>query len=292
MALNDRVIRWSELLQNPIVTAEHRNGKEQILTATDTLQQTGHHFVRVLSERAKLFANSAQFDTALRDAKAIITILPGSGLGYLCAGDVLCQQGRYATAIVMYDQGLNAVPESDEYYQLLQQHQLTATANNTTASERVLKQPEGLQFNFGTEKETLGKGHAQLVRFAPYVQRLKGEITHVGLEELFTRANFSDLKQLVITSTGNTPRRPLLNGLELIAHSLTHLQIADCYSIQFRDILESCPNLVSITMMSMEAVMPSSSSIRYPKSVSVFIGARDCARSRLQALTSCTQILP
>ncbi|CDH54821.1 predicted protein [Lichtheimia corymbifera JMRC:FSU:9682] len=102
-------IGWSELMKNSNLTAEHGNGGNRIATATQTLQQTAHQFVKVLNERARLLANSAQFDTALYDAAAIRAIFSWSGFGYLCTGDVYCQQGRYAAAISIYDQGFEEV---------------------------------------------------------------------------------------------------------------------------------------------------------------------------------------
>lgn len=62
----------------------------------------------------------------------------------------------------------------------------------------------------------------------------------------------------------STPRRPLINGLALIADSLTHLTIRDCRSVELRDILESCPNLVSLNAIGVDAIMPSSASLRFP----------------------------
>lgn len=62
----------------------------------------------------------------------------------------------------------------------------------------------------------------------------------------------------------STSRRPLLNGLALIADSLTHLTIHDCRSVELRDILESCPNLLSLNVVGMDAIMPSLASIQFP----------------------------
>lgn len=59
-----------------------------------------------------------------------------------------------------------------------------------------------------------------------------------------------------------TPRLPLINGLELIADSLTHLDIWNCPGLRLRDILESCPNLVSLTLSMVDLIMPP---LCYPK---------------------------
>ncbi|KAJ8652712.1 hypothetical protein O0I10_011657 [Lichtheimia ornata] len=298
-------IRWCELLEDTIVTAQHGNDGNRIATATETLQQLTRQFVKVLNERAMLLANSAQFDTALRDAAAIVALLPGSALGYLCMGVVYCQQGHHAAAISIYDQGLEAVPESDAYYQQLHQHRLTAVANSNkrvdfisrlpfdvvvtniiprmdqrayldpdvlyeplyvshTWQERILQQSKGLNFQFCKQVETFIKDHTQLIQFAPYVQTLSGCLLDVHLDDLFSRAHFSNLKELdIFCPHGLTPRLPLIHGLQMIADSLTHLGIYQCPELELRDILETCPNLVSLKTMDVDAGMPLSSS--YPK---------------------------
>lgn len=231
-------IAWPQLLSNPIVTAQHDNAGNRIAAATETFQRTVSEMVQALNDRAWLLANSAQFNAALRDVAAIRTILPRSGLGYVATRGVYCQQGRYAAAVAMYDQGLKAVPESDPYYQHLQQHRLTAiNINNKRVDfisrlpldivitnivprmehrcysdlpseylyvshawqERFLQQPNGLDFHFGTEEDTFKTGHFQLARFAPYVQKLLGVISgHAELKDLFSRGHFSNLKKLVL----------------------------------------------------------------------------------------------
>lgn len=61
------------------------------------------------------------------------------------------------------------------------------------------------------------------------------------------------------------PLLPLIHGLQLIADSLTHLLIYDCPFLQLCDILETCPNLVSLRTMNVDAIMPLLSSSSYPK---------------------------
>lgn len=59
----------------------------------------------------------------------------------------------------------------------------------------------------------------------------------------------------------STPLEPLINGLEMIAASLTH--IMDGHSLRLCDILESCPNLVSLSAGAVDAGIPLSTC--YPK---------------------------
>lgn len=69
---------------------------------------------------------------------------------------------------------------------------------------------------------------------------------------------------LVSIGAFSIPHRPLLNGLRMIADSLTHLVI-DGYpcDIKLRDVLESCPNLILLTTEEVAAVLPSDAC--YPK---------------------------
>ncbi|KAJ8652703.1 hypothetical protein O0I10_011648 [Lichtheimia ornata] len=305
MTVEENIV-WSRILKDIVVTAQHGNDGNQIVAATKTLQQTAHQFAKVLNERARLLANSAQFDAALHDAAAIRAMIPRSGIGYLCTGDVYCQQGNHAAAIVIYHRGLKSVPKSDACYQQLQQHRKDAIANNNKRVDfvsrlpldivvtniaprlepyhyersehheplyvsrawrkRFLQQPNGLIFGFGEESETFARGHTELVRFAPYVQLLSGSFSDdVRLDDLFKRARFSNLKRLEITGDETSPRLPLVNGLRLIACTLTHLSIKVYPSVQLRDILETCPNLVFLDAENVDCVMPSSPSSRYPK---------------------------
>ncbi|CDH54816.1 predicted protein [Lichtheimia corymbifera JMRC:FSU:9682] len=295
-------ICWSDLLKNTNLTAEHGNDSNRIATATETLQQTAQQFVEVINERARLLANSAQFDTALRDAAAIRALLPGSGLGYLCMGDIYCQQGRYPAAVAIYDQGLEAVPESDPYYQQLQQHHIAAITKNSKRidfisrlpldivvtnilpritpeltvvmsfepldvshawRERILKHPKGLHFGF--YGDTFDKDQERIVQFAPYIQSLAGSMTNFHLDDLFSRVHLPNLKDLDIYCSEATLPPPLLRGLQMVGDSLTHLTIQGCRHIQLFDILESSPNLVSLVAADVELVMPSLPSPRFPK---------------------------
>lgn len=69
---------------------------------------------------------------------------------------------------------------------------------------------------------------------------------------------------LFILGNATSPRLPLLHGLQMISDSLTHLETW-CPGIQLRDILESCPNLSSLTTRDADVVMPLSSSTRFSK---------------------------
>ncbi|KAJ8652705.1 hypothetical protein O0I10_011650 [Lichtheimia ornata] len=306
MTMEDN-ISWSQLLKHSIVTAEHSNGKNRIAATTETLQQTVQLLVEVLNERAKLLANSAQFEAALRDSAAIRALLPGSGLGYMCMGDVYCQQGHHAAAISIYDQGLQAVPESDPCYQQLQQQRMKAVANNDKRidfisqlpldvvitnivprmepaylesdvlyeplyvsrswQESLLQQPKGLWFTFDQDQgvDTFKTGHAQLIRFAPYVQYLEGNLFDVDLDDLFSRAHFSNLKELDLLCRPTTPRLPLIHGLQMIADSLTRLSLFNCPLFQLHEILETCPNLEFLETEHVDAFISLSSSSIYPK---------------------------
>lgn len=64
---------------------------------------------------------------------------------------------------------------------------------------------------------------------------------------------------------GTTLRDPLVESLKLIGQSLTDLTVLHCPGIRLCDILETCPNLVSLKTSSVDIVMPLSPSSLYPK---------------------------
>ncbi|CDH54822.1 predicted protein [Lichtheimia corymbifera JMRC:FSU:9682] len=114
-------------------------------------------------------------------------------------------------------------------------------------------------------RQNIQKGPCKLIRLAPNVQSLQGAVANARLDDLFFRAHFPNLKELHIHCHPTTPRLPLIRGLQMIADSLTHLTLYDCTSLQLRDILEACPNLVFLQTSHVDAGMSLSSSSTYPK---------------------------
>ncbi|KAJ8657662.1 hypothetical protein O0I10_006728 [Lichtheimia ornata] len=131
-----------DLLQDPTTIPLHEcRSSEQIEAATDIIQQRPSQLYNALHDRAKLLGNGAQFEAALRDAAAMQRIRPTVALGYLCEGDIYCQQGRVEDAVAIYNKGLEAVPASEPHYHDLQQQQqqqqqriATAAAKTNTSS--------------------------------------------------------------------------------------------------------------------------------------------------------------
>lgn len=231
---------WLPLSQDASFTVQHCNNGDKIVAATDIIQQTMLQLYHALHDRAKLLANSAQFDAALRDASAMIHMQPTVGLGYLCQGDVYCLQGRYAAALPVYDNGLQAVSSSDPYYKdLLQQRMSAMRINNKridfvgqlpvdiistyliprimpvllstgccpylhvsrTWQQRLSQHAEDLSFEVDYQADSFKNGHKQLMRFAPYVKSLDGTITkQKRLVDLLSRAHFSSLNKLKLHS--------------------------------------------------------------------------------------------
>lgn len=69
---------------------------------------------------------------------------------------------------------------------------------------------------------------------------------------------------ILLLGSYNTRPYPFLKGLEVISGSLTHLTISACFFVDLSDILQSCPNLVSLKADGIDPVMPSSPSERFP----------------------------
>lgn len=77
---------------------------------------------------------------------------------------------------------------------------------------------------------------------------------------------------ILLLGNYNTPPYPFLKGLEVISGSLTHLTLSGCFFIELRDILQSCPNLVSLKADGIDPTMPSSPSIRFPNITHLSLG--------------------
>ncbi|KAJ8657634.1 hypothetical protein O0I10_006700 [Lichtheimia ornata] len=293
-----------DLLQDPKTIRLHEcKNSKQIEAATDIIQQSASRLYSALHDRAKLLANSAQFEAALRDAAAMQTIRPTSALGYLCEGDVLCQQGRSEAAVAIYDKGLEvSSSSSDPHYHDLQQQRIAAKTMSNKRIDFISQLPmdvvstyivprfmptvlsstgycpylhvsdtwqqrileHGLSIEVDYELRTFREGHEQLVQFAPYVTSLDLIVRmNKHLVHLFSRAKFSSLKKLKLGSETNESQ---LRGLAMVADTLTHLDIGYNSSLRLCDIMRTCPNLTFLKFQDVNAFMPPPpSSSKYPR---------------------------
>ncbi|KAJ8652796.1 hypothetical protein O0I10_011535 [Lichtheimia ornata] len=92
---------------------------EEIKELTTHVQDCVQKLLSTLNARASLLRNAERLVLALDDAHAMMNIAPHSPLGYLCAGDIDSLRGHYASAIKLYDDGLERSPKSHPQYQQL-----------------------------------------------------------------------------------------------------------------------------------------------------------------------------
>ncbi|KAI7881275.1 hypothetical protein K492DRAFT_236776 [Lichtheimia hyalospora FSU 10163] len=125
-----------------------------------------------------------------------------------------------------------------------------------TWRERFLLRPDGLEFKMEYKKPfSLKQGHDQLIRFAPFVRSLlvgqcRGARNH-KLSELLSRANFRSLTHLEVSNTLALDRVAFLEALASVGNTLTHFKLQSIYqtnplSIVLHEIVDACPNLVSL----------------------------------------------
>ncbi|CDH60956.1 predicted protein [Lichtheimia corymbifera JMRC:FSU:9682] len=297
---------WSDLLQDPTtIRAQQCNNSEQIEAANDIIQQSPSQMYDALHDRAKLLATSGQFEAALRDAVAMQKIQPTAALGYLCEGDVYCQQGRSEDAMATYSKGLEAVPASDPHYHDLQQQQQRITAN-TTSNKRIdfiselpidVVSTHIIPKFMSTLLSTgccpyLHVSHTWQQLILQHAEDLSVEVDyeaplfHKGHGQLIRFAPYVKSLDLTVSKEEHLvdllsrakfssleklkleseTTESQLKGLAMVADTLTHLDIGFNASLHLYDVMQTCRNLTFLKFQDVDAVIPPSpSSLQYPR---------------------------
>ncbi|KAJ8657567.1 hypothetical protein O0I10_006631 [Lichtheimia ornata] len=89
---------------------------DNIKLETRHVQDYMRRLLLALNVRASLLVNAERLELALDDAIAMMTLVPTSPLGYLCAGGIHSRRGHHASAIETLNDGLKRVPPSDPQY--------------------------------------------------------------------------------------------------------------------------------------------------------------------------------
>lgn len=93
---------------------------ETIIETTAHIQSCVENLVSALDARASLLVEFKQFNAAVQDAFAMITLAPHSVIGYLTAGRAYSLLGQDASALRIYQQMLQKVPNCDpDYHQFV-----------------------------------------------------------------------------------------------------------------------------------------------------------------------------
>ncbi|CDS10654.1 hypothetical protein LRAMOSA11140 [Lichtheimia ramosa] len=117
---------WNDLCQLPALTASSERNKELVLNSTTKLQQSLESALSALDQRAMTLTKTANFDSALDDAKAIQQLSPTSALGYLRAASIYSEQGKQRRVIDICKKALRIVDPKDVHYAALQQAKASA----------------------------------------------------------------------------------------------------------------------------------------------------------------------
>lgn len=270
-----------------------------------------------LNARSSLLADSGQLDGAMSDALAMMTIAPGSPVGYHCAERIFSMQQKQVPADKIYDTALQHVRSSDGGYEHLFKMMATTTSEiEDTRVDFISKLPldlvlehilprilsgqrtipvgdsnayfyvcrtwsqrfalmDGLGFQIGPE-DLSKEGYHQLSAMASCIKHLS--VTQPGnelLSRIMKHAEFTMLEKLSVCGKytvgrvfifiiltiyhswiGYAERGPyqLMVPLRGICNTLTHLEVeyeGDLLSSKrhrLSDILDTCPNLVSMAM--------------------------------------------
>ncbi|KAJ8657661.1 hypothetical protein O0I10_006727 [Lichtheimia ornata] len=272
-----------DLLQGPTtIPVQECNNSKQIEAAIDIIQQSASQFYCALRDRAKLLATSAQFEAALRDAAAMQRIRPTSALGYLCEGDVYCQQGRAEDAVAIYTKGLDASSSSsssssDPHYHELQQQRIAAKTMSNNRINFISQLPIDVVSTYIIPRFMLtvlsSTGYCLCLHVSdPWQQRIPqhGSIFEVdyeirtfrkGHEQLVRFALYFKLLDLILGSEANKSQ---LKGLAMVANTWTHTWMLA--TIHRSVSLQTCPNLIFLKSHNANAVIPSSiGSLQYPR---------------------------
>lgn len=98
------------------ITIDNPTRNVQLDQLSITVHDCDQKLVPVFHSRASLLSDCGQLITDMDDATAAMTNAPTSPVGYLCAGRIFSDRGQHSSAISIYDDGLQHVPNSDDGY--------------------------------------------------------------------------------------------------------------------------------------------------------------------------------
>ncbi|KAJ8652795.1 hypothetical protein O0I10_011534 [Lichtheimia ornata] len=295
---------------------------EEIKDLTTHVREHVQKLLSTLNARASLLRNAERFELALNDAIAMINIAPSSPLGYLRAGDIASLRGQHASAIEMYDYGLERSPKSHPHYEQLVKAREAAYSINNKRIDFISRLPldivmhniiprmlqgrnlvelgkpcnyldvsrswrqrlalvNGLEYEVGPE-DLSADGFERVYDMAPFMRSLTVDqsMREILSKMIRRRGNFRMLKKLHIYESTARGHASLLSSLRSLSNTLTELEIEYGYHTtpkqRYRlcDLLDACPNLVSISVGRGDIDM-SSVTKTYPKLIKLALRNRD-----------------
>ncbi|CDS10645.1 hypothetical protein LRAMOSA11131 [Lichtheimia ramosa] len=117
---------WNELCQLPTLIASSERYTELVFNSTTKLQQSLESALSALDQRSIALTKTANFESALDDAKAMQQLSPFSALGYLREASIYINQGKQRHVIDSCNKALRIVDTKDVHYAALQQAKVGA----------------------------------------------------------------------------------------------------------------------------------------------------------------------
>ncbi|KAJ8658040.1 hypothetical protein O0I10_006311 [Lichtheimia ornata] len=263
---------WHDLCKQPTLKASSEKYAHLVHDSTIQLLQPIQSILSALDRRAIGLTKCANSESALRDAKVMQHLSPSSALGYLREAHIYSEQGQHLQVIDICNKAFNNVDNHDTHYATLQQVKEDAEQRQNTCIDFIKQLPtdivittlipllmddspmssstpspclyvsklwrdrfiqcfNGLCVKVG---DTDGHNVSHVVQLSRYIRRLKvqPDSEDSWFYDLLHNNDFCSLRELYI-GLGST---------------LTHFEITvRGGSIkEMADIMQSCPNLVSL----------------------------------------------
>ncbi|KAJ8657569.1 hypothetical protein O0I10_006633 [Lichtheimia ornata] len=263
--------------QSSFTTNDNSSIDDAINVQTHLAQHHQQKLLLALNVRASLLVNAERLDLARNDAIAMMNLAPSSPLGYLCAGGIHSIRLNYASAIKTFDDGFETRRvlfeiESpwDDYFDV-----------SRTWRQRIAL-VSGLHYEIGpaalsAERFERVQDLAPFMRSLAVIQPSKEILSKITERRL---RRFNVLNKLRVVESISRGPTLLLSSLRSLSNTLTELDLEYGRYLPAKkpyrlcDVLNACPNLLSIRMSCGDIDM-SSATKTYPKITKLELWNRD-----------------
>ncbi|KAJ8657964.1 hypothetical protein O0I10_006235 [Lichtheimia ornata] len=132
---------WKDLCIQPTPKVFSEKYAKPVQESTVQLHQSLGPILSALNRRAIGLSKSANFESALCDAKVMQYLSPSSALGYLREADIYSEQGQQIRVIDVCSKGLRMADTMDEHYDDLKRAKMDAEERQNTRIDFVSQLP-------------------------------------------------------------------------------------------------------------------------------------------------------